>query len=330
MRILIIVLLFLSAEVRAVEWTSLWIQPGIARDLAMGNATGAMYGSMSAGSGNPAGFVPFPPEVRTGLSGVIQANGIPQIGHYFETVGDRRTTVSQAEDVAGLLIRSVSGRHRWAAVSAILAEPVMRRDDSTRFDEATDHHTLAEYQTSLLVHVLLHPRVQLGGRVDFYSRDFKGDGEGFSYGVVLKPRGVQVGLHYQRYPVTGPRWLHPLDRRVDQGTTASVALQRPNYSVAFQLNNLSESDQMGFLEPRAGAEWRPIRSVALRAGGSVFTRSRKSIATFGIGLIDANWFRSRENRLRIPEDVLSAAMAVLYDGGRPVHYYTALTLAWRL
>ncbi len=326
---LLLVLAF-AAQTFAFQWTPLLIQSGVARDFAMGSATGALFGSMSTESGNPAGFVPFPFEKRIGVTGVLQGNGVLQLPDYFDTAADRRTTISQIADVSSLFVRSVSARHRWLAVSGILAEPVMQRDDQTRFDDTPDKHTLAEYQTSLLLHLQMHKRVQVGGRVDFYSRNFKGDGEGFSYGVILKPRGLQVGLHYQRFPVTGPRWLHPLDRRVDKGTTASIALQRSVYSLAFQLTNLSETEGLGYLEPRLGAEWRPARALALRAGGSLFTRSRGAVATAGIGLLDANWFRNREDRLRVPEDLLSFAMAIVYDAGRPVQGYTTMTLAWRL
>ena len=325
----LILVLLLASRAFAFEWTSLLIQPGVARSFAMGNATSAMFGSLSEGSANPAGFIAFPKATRTGVTAVVQGSGFLSIADYLDQVKDTRSTVSQVGDVASLFVRSISAKHRWAAASAILAEPVMRRDETTRFDNSPSKHALSEYQTSVLLNLLLHPRVRVGGRVDFYSHGFKGDGEGFSYGVILKPRGMQVGLHYQRFPVTGPRWLHPLDRRVDQGTTASVAIQRPEYTLAFQLSNLSESDLLGFLEPRVGAEWRPWRAVALRAGGSLFTRSRGAAATAGVGLLDANWFRHHDNRLEVPEDVLSAAMGILYDAGRPVQGFTTMTLAWR-
>jgi hypothetical protein len=326
----ILVLLLLATRVFAFEWTSLWIQPGIARDFAMGNATGAMFGTTSQGSSNPAGFLAFPKGTRAGITGAIQASGLASVTDYFDQSKNRRSTISQASDVASLFVRSVSAKYRWATATAILAEPVMRRDETTRFDDRPENHALAEYQTGVILNLLLHPRVRIGGRVDFYSRDFEGDGEGFSYGVVLKPRGVQVGLHYQRFPVTGARWLHPLDRRIDQGTTASIAIQKPEYTLAFLLSNLSKSDMLGFLEPRVGAEWRPWRALAVRAGGSLFTRSRGAAATAGIGLLDANWFRKRENRLAVPEDILSGAFGILYDAGRPVQGFTTVTLAWRL
>lgn len=327
---LIIAVLLCTLQAMAVEWIALLPQPGVARDLAMGAATGAMYGSTSAGSQNPAGFVAFPQKRRLSAAGVLNGNGSFQLQEYFDQTADARSSLQQMGDISSLLVRSVSARFRWAGATAILGEPVMRRTDHTRFREPPDRYALTEYQTSLLATLLVHQRVQVGGRVDFYSRDQKGDGEGFSYGIILKPRGVQVGLHYQRYPATGERWLHPLDRRVDQGTTASVALQQPEYSIAFQLMNLSQSDDLGFLEPRVGAEWRPVRAVALRAGGILFPRSRRAALTGGVGLLDANWFRSKEDRLRMPEDVLSVAAALIYESGRPVEGYTALTLAWRL
>jgi hypothetical protein len=139
-----------------------------------------------------------------------------------------------------------------------------------------------------------------------------------------------VGLHYQRFPATGERWLHPLDRRVDRGTTASVAIQQPSYSLAFQLMNLAQPSEMAFLEPRVGIEWRPVRALALRTGGSLYSQSRRATVTGGFGLLDANWLRDRQNRLPIPEDVLSIGFAMVYESGRPIEALTALTLAWRL
>jgi len=330
MRIGFWLLLICATRLVAMDWSGLWIQPGVARDLAMGSATGALFGSYSTSSQNPAAYIAFPVSKRTIAGAIFHGNGSFSLGDYSNADIHRRNTLSKAGDIASLFVRSISLKHRWASVSAILGEPVMRRENPWRFTSDAVVHSLSEYQTSLLTQLLLHPRVHVGGRVDFYSRDFKGDGEGFSYGVILKPRGVQVGLHYQRFPVTGPRWLHPLDRRVDQGTTASLAFQQPTFTVALQVSNLSRSDELGFLEPRVGAEWRPARDLALRAGGSLFTRSHQAAATFGIGLWDANWLRKRGDRLPFPEDILSIGGAILYDSGRPVEGYGAVTLAWRL
>ncbi|MBK6910540.1 MAG: hypothetical protein IPH10_06350 [bacterium] len=323
-------LLLWAAQACAVEWDALWVQPGVARDLALGSATGALFGSYSTASQNPAAYIAFPPAQRTAFGAILIGNGVVSQDDYRQNDMSRRSTLSRFGDFPSFFIRSLSFKHRWLSASVIPAEPVMRREDPGRLTSSSPVHALAEYQSSVMTQLLLHPRVQVGGRVDFYSRDFKGDGEGFSYGVILKPHGVQVGLHYQRFPVSGPRWLHPLDRRVDQGTTASLALQRQNYSVAVQVTNLSRSDELGFLEPRAGAEWRPARAIALRAGGSLFTRSHGAVATFGVGLLDANWFRARNDRLPFPEDILSIGVALLYNDGHLNAGHTAVTLAWRL
>ncbi|MBK6765825.1 MAG: hypothetical protein IPG71_05695 [bacterium] len=327
---LLVVLLCCAVRVLAVEWTSLLPQPGVARDISMGGATSAMFGPTSATSQNPAGITVFPRDKRTAIGATVNGNGPAQLGAYFDQIAANRSGIQQASDVSSLLVRSVSARHRWAAATAIFGEPVMNRRDQERFRPPPDKFALTEYQTALALNLLLHSRVQVGGRVDFYSREQFGDGEGFSYGVILKPHGLQVGLHYQRFPATGERWLHPLDRRVDRGTTASLAIQQPTYSLAFQLMNLAQTSDMAFLEPRFGAEWRPLRAVALRCGGSVYAQSRRSVLTGGIGLIDANWLRDRDDRLAFPEDVLSIAVALVYDHGRPVEGLTALTLAWRL
>ncbi|MCB9366959.1 MAG: hypothetical protein H6506_02770 [Calditrichaeota bacterium] len=327
---LLLAVLCCAMQALAVQWISLLPQPGVARDLAMGGTTSAMFGSTSAVSQNPAGVVNFPSRQRIGLTGVINGTGPTQLERYFDQTAQSRATLQQVGDVSSMMVRSVSARFKWVGATAIFGEPVMHRGDQQRFTASAKDYALSEYQTGLIASLNLHKRVRVGGRVDFYTKDQAADGEGFSYGVILKPRGVQVGLHYQRYPATGERWLHPLDRRVDQGTTASLAIQKPDYSLAFQLMNLSQSDDLGFLEPRLGGEWRPVRAVALRGGGSLYSRSRRAVVTAGIGLLDANWLRHRADRLEVPEDVLSIGMALVYERGRLVQGFTAVTLAWRL
>ncbi len=128
---LLLVVLFCAVQCYAVDWISLLPQPGVARDFSMGCATGAMFGSSSATSQNPAGFTVFPPNKRTGLGAVLNGNGPSQLGTYFDQTANLRSGVQQVADVSSLMVRSISARHRWAAVSAIFAET---GDETGRFE----------------------------------------------------------------------------------------------------------------------------------------------------------------------------------------------------
>jgi hypothetical protein len=175
----------------------------------------------------------------------------------------------------------------------------------------------------------LHPRVSVGGRIDRYFSFDSPEGTAYSYGVILRPRGVSLGLQYQHYPTSGPRVWHPLDHRGDQTTTAGIAIERENVTVSVQVMNLTRSDGPAFLEPHAGVEWRPVRALSLRAGGVEYTGSPRWAWTSGIGLLDANWFRSRPSRLAVPDEILQAAIAVIYDKRTPEVGIGSLTCSWR-
>jgi hypothetical protein len=107
-------------------------------------------------------------------------------------------------------------------------------------------------------------------------------------------------------------------------------VQREGYAVAFQLMNLSNSDGTAFLEPRAGFEWRASRGLAFRAGALLFSRSQRAAWTAGVGILDTNWLRPRQKRLRVSEDLLSIGVGMIYEDWRPVQGITSFTFAWRL
>ncbi|MCC6475941.1 hypothetical protein IT157_02705 [bacterium] len=324
-------LLFLFAHSAfAIEWISLLPHPSCSRELSMGCATGALFYSPSASGTNPAGLVLSPKFRAKQAAFILHPGGVWQVPIYLDQMGKSRSAAENIWDVSRLLVGSAGYHFRWMSARATFAEPVMRQDESDRFDDYPKDYALSSSQTSLQLALDVHPRIAVGGRVDFYEREDRGDGEGFSYGVIVKPRGVQVGLSYQRYPITGARWQHPLDRRTDQGINASLGVQREGYSVAFQTMNLSNSDGTAFLEPRAGVEWRVSRGIALRGGAILFSRSRRAAWTAGLGLLDTNWLRPKQKRLRVPEDLLSVGVAMIYDEWRPVQGITSFTLAWRL
>jgi len=154
-------------------------------------------------------------------------------------------------------------------------------------------------------------------------------GDCYCYGVILRPRGLRLGVQHQRYPESGARLWHPLDRRSNESTNAGLAVVREQFTLSVEVKNLTQTDHRAFLEPHAGVEWRPVRGLSLRAGGAQYSRSHRWAWTAGFGFLDQNWLRDRHARLRVPDDVLQAAVGVIYDRRTPVQGITSLTCVWR-
>lgn len=330
-RAIVAIVLWLAAApcAHALDWISIAPNPTYSRDLSMGaeyrrgllGATVAEHQSGGAVAVQGACRAPRGPAPESRRP--VATGRVPPL---------RSTVAERGEELADglrLLAGGAAFQTRILTVAALLTQPVMRQGDTLRYRDYGHETALREHQNSLVFSLALHPRVSVGGRIDRYYQWDAPEGEGYSYGVILRPRGVNVGVQYQHYPDSLARVWHPLDRRSNEGTNAAVAVVRDNFTVSFQVMNLTQSANPAFLEPHAGIEWRPVRSVALRAGAVEFSRSHRWAWTAGFGLLDANWLHRRENRLRLPDDVLQVAVGVVYDRNTPVQGISSLTCAWR-
>ncbi len=320
----------------ALEWITLAPNPGCTRDLGMSTSTVALSYAPQSQSINPAGLSLY--GVRTGRRAVLLLNpgGLWQLNNYRRDDAEARSAGEQVADGLRLVTTGAAIQMQILSAAVLLSQPVMNWADSVRYRDYDRHTALADHQNSLLVSLALHPRVSVGGRIDRYFRGDHPGGEGYSYGVILRPRGVRVGVQYQHYPATGVRVWHPLDRRSNESTSAGVAIVRDDFAVSVEVMNLTQSANPAFLEPHAGMEWRPVRALALRAGGVVFSRtgepqfsrSQRWAWTAGLGMLDANWLRRRDDRWRLPDDILQLAVGVIYDRRVPIQGITSLTCAW--
>jgi len=318
-----------AGDASALEWITTAPNSAYSRDLSMGASTVALSGTPQSQSINPAGLELGRPRSGFRASLVVNPGGAWQIAQSWDDKADRRTDSEHALDGLRMLLCAAAVESPIITAAVMPSQPVMLLQDGERFHDFETRSPLDEHQNSLLVSLALHPRVSVGGRVDrYYCWDYP-QGESYSYGVILRPRGVNLGVQYQRFPGAETRVWHPLDRRTDQATTAGLGLVREHFTLTTQVMNLTSSDGRAFLEPHAGAEWRPVRALALRAGGMQFSRSRRWAWTAGIGLLDANWLRSRIARLLVPDDVLQLAVAVVYLDDVPELGVTSLTCAWR-
>ncbi|HEY3294849.1 MAG TPA: hypothetical protein VGL38_05390 [bacterium] len=319
-----------GSDALAFEWIAVAPNPAYSRDLAMGASTLAMSFAPQSQSINPAGLTLFSPRDDFHATVFLNPGGLWQLKNYADREAGSRPSLARAGDGARLLLHGAALQSHIITLAAFVSQPVMARDDTARYHRFEQRSSLDYHQNSLSMSLALHPRVSVGGRVDRYYRYDRPEGESYSYGVILRPRGMNVGVQYQRFPASGARVWHPLDRRSDQSTSAGVAVVRETFTVSAQVMNLTQSDQPAFLEPHAGFEWRPVRALAIRAGGVQFSRSADWAWTSGIGLLDANWLRSKVARLLVPDDVLQVAVAVVYHRRTPRLGIGSLTCAWRL
>jgi hypothetical protein len=324
------VLLFLVARgASALEWISLAPNPGYSRDFAMGASTVALsYVPQSEGI-NPAGLTLFDP--RDDLRGTIVLDpgaALPILKSWQDDPryprGGYRLT-----DAIRMGVTAAAVQARIASFALLFSQPVMNLGDNARYRDFEDGSPLSYHQNSALLSLALHSRVSIGGRIDRYFRFNDPVGTAYCYGVILRPRGLRLGFQYQHFPTSGPAVWHPLDRRGDQTTTAGIAVDREDVTVSVQVMNLTRSDGPAFLEPHAGIEWRPVRALALRAGGAQFSRSSQWAWTTGFGLLDANWFRAKAARLMVPDEILQVAVGVIYHKRVPQIGIGSLTCAWR-
>jgi hypothetical protein len=325
----LLALALFSARAQAVNWITIAPNPAYSRDLAMGSSTVALSYAPQSQSINPAGLSLFNTRTALRASVIVNPGGLWQIRNYTLHSAAGRPALEQAWDVTRLAVGTVALQSYIVRVAAAFSQPVMDATDSTRYSDFRNGTSLDYHQNSLLVSLALHPRVSIGGRVDRYYRFDAPEGDAYCYGVILRPKNVSVGVQYQRFPASGARLWHPLDRRADQTTTAGVAMEQRNFTFTFQVMNLTQKDASAFLEPHTGVEWRPVPAIALRAGGMIFSRTARWAWTGGLSLLDANALHNRLLRLIVPDEVLQVAVGVTYHHRTPVAGVSSLTCAWR-
>jgi len=302
--------------------------PRAARDFALCASTAALSGPPQSESINPAGIELFEPSERlrtTLLLNPASAGLLPVIWQ-----GQSRTTPEKIVDSARLLAYGIGVQKSVLVLTALLTEPVLREEELPT-GRAFETNPLEErYCNSLLLKLQLHPQIAVGGRVDRVYENHRFIGDAYSYGVILRRKSVAVGFQYQQYPPDGVFSMHPLDRRGRQTTNAALTWNHLGLALSLQVLNLTQKSERAFLEPHAGVEWRPLRAVVFRAGGTQFSRSDRWAWTAGLGLLDANWLRKPARRLTTPDDVLQLAAGVIYRKRTPLSLMGVLTLAWRL
>jgi hypothetical protein len=301
--------------------------PAAARDFALGGTAGALPYSPQSQSTNPAGLTLFEPSDDWRATIFLNPAAIPQVVKLWE--GQEQSTKDRILDTPRLLVHGVGIQRSAFILAVLLSEPVLR-ESSLPPDETFDTEPLdGLYRNSILFNLQPHPQVAVGGRIDrLYKRDSP-LGEAYHYGVLLRQKSVAIGFQYHHFPPEADFSVHPLERHGDQTTSASLAWNLTSLSVCLEVANLTQKSEQAFLEPHAGVEWRPLRAVVLRVGGTQFSRSNQWAWTAGMGLLDANWLRQPNHRFMTPDDVLQVAAGTIYRKHTPLSVTGIVTLSWR-
>ena len=328
--VMVALLMVVAPRAWTLEWNYLAPNPAYSRDLAMGASTMALFYPPQSQSINPAGLSAFETKSTKMVTVYFNPGGLWQLRNYAREESEGRSGYDQALESARLLVNSVAVRWKIATLAGMFAQPVMLAEDAQRYQEFEESSGLSSHENSLLLELNLHRRISVAGRIDRYYHYTDPDGEGYSYGVILRPNNVDVAVQYQRFPASGAHVWHPLDRRRDQAVSAGVALEQGDWIITAQVMNLTGEGDSLALEPHLGGEWRPMRHLGMRLGIMSFSESERWAWTTGFSLLDANWFRDHAHRLPVPDDILQVAVAVLYDRRTPALGIGSLTLSWRL
>lgn len=311
------------------EWIYLLPNPSYGRDIGLSTSAGALHYSPQAESANPAGLSLWKVGSQSGLTVVTNPAGLYSLSRYTSDESSGRRTAEQISEASRLLLNTIGYYNPYINVALLLNRPVMSSADTNAFQNFESSSSLSSHQNSIQATVRINPRVSFGGRIDRYFHYSDPTGEGYGYGVLFRPKGLTVGVFYQRFPGSGAQIWHPLDRRRDGTTSAAIAWNKGITTATFQMFNLTEPNQLAYLEPHSGIEVRPNDWISLRAGAALYTRSKRWSWSTGLALVNANRFRSRTAALLVPDDVLQLSLAMIYRHRVPEIGIFSLTTAWR-
>lgn len=322
-------LFFTCSPALALNWSYLTPNPSYSKDLALAASTAALYYTEQTESANPGGLALFDLGRAPGVTVLINPAGAYRLSRYLDDEKAGHRSAEQFTEAARTVLGSVAYQNQYVSIAGLFARPVMPAGDSLAYSGLEKSSGLASHQNSIQASVRINPRFSFGGRIDRYYHYSTPQGEGYSYGVVFQPKSLTVGLMYQRFPQAGAQIWHPLDRRRDGTTSAGLQWTHRALAATFQVLNLTQPDQLAYLEPHAGFEYNIYDWVRLRTGAALFSRSERWAWSAGLSLVDRNRLLGGSFRPRLPDEILQAAVAVIYRHRVPEIGMFSLTTAWR-
>ena len=168
------------------------------------------------------------------------------------------------------------------------------------------------HTNSIFLRVKLHPLVSIGLHMLGYTHGNKIDQFGYSYGVLLQPATeIQAAVTYIDNPTRYRKTPHPLNRLADECINIGMSAKLPwDISVNLDLRNITDEDQIAFLEPHLGVEYQPHRHIVLRSGAFSYTQSNRKVISFGVGVLDWNYLVKPSSRMEIPNFMVQYGVAL--------------------
>ena len=157
------------------------------------------------------------------------------------------------------------------------------------------------YYNRLFLQFELHEKIALGVSAELFSKEYKVESIGVSYGVMIKPGKMSVGVFYYMLPERNQYDFLPTDRVAEETVNAGLSWEPTKIFKCFvDLRNVSEENSPAFLEPHLGIETTPWIHTSLRAG---FYREEgiENAFMFGFGFCNLNYFRDLDDRSRQKE-----------------------------
>lgn len=289
---------------------------------------------------NPAALEGYPAETPLNPAGLTLFRDSPQprLAIYLNPAGafvalkdlqegEYADDVIKTDDVlipALLLFKGIGLSYRAISIGVILGEQ-MPQDYSNKkmfqYYPIYDH-----YFNRIIVKMELDEKVMVGVSAEMFSSDTQIKAVGFTYGVILKPGKLNVGVFYSMLPKGYESVMLPNQRLADETVNAGMSWQPCKYIKGYLgLRNISEENQTTFLEPHSGMEMIPWKHTALRAG-YYHEKGEGSAFSLGLGVLDLNEFRNAQDVTANNEYLLDYGV-VLLPGNIALH---SIALHFRL
>jgi len=170
---------------------------------------------------------------------------------------------------------------------------------------------LDDYYNRMFLQLELHRKVAVGLSAEFFFSDEKIKGVGVSYGVMIKPGKLHVGVFYYMLPHNYQDSFLYRDRIVEDTVNAGLSWEPVGFlKMYFDLRNLSEENSPTFLEPHAGMETFIWEHTAVRFG-FYHEDGERNVFSFGVGLLDLNDFKSLDDQSQRKEYLLNYGLEIL-------------------
>ena len=312
-RLFFVVLLILLTFDRTYGTTNyMSLSTSAARRIAL-SGPAAMKGYIAESPMNPAGFNLFSGAYKpkfeiflNPMGAFITARGLQE--------GPESDGVLNSKDLILPLIMFVKGISiSYSAFDAgiIFGEQLQGKSKTSRL---FDYFPLYDdYYNRLFLQFELHEKIALGVSAELFSENHKIESVGVSYGVLIKPGKMSVGVFYYMLPERNQYDFLEYDRIAEETVNAGLSWEATKiFKCFFDLRNLSEEDSPAFLEPHVGFEATPWIHTSLRAG---FYKEDgvENAFSFGVGLLDLNYFRALDDRSRQKEYLLDYDLSLMPD-----------------